>query len=112
MFADNLNAKLATQPVDETWAREKSTAIEKLFASKFRDGVQLLDTTCGNTLCRVSLAHSDAQQREQSVGDLRFEAPFIGDGFARFEDGVDGRPVTHIFIAREGHKLDALGADS
>ncbi len=112
VFADNLEAQLKSQPVDEAWAKEKTLAIEQLFAGKVGVDVQLLQATCGSTLCRVSLSHADAQQREQTVGDLRFEKPFIGDGFARFEDGPGGRPVSRIFIARQGFQLDKLGADS
>jgi hypothetical protein len=99
--------QLDTEPVDDAWQAQVQPAIaerlDALLAEQVLDGVTLTDTTCGTTLCRLTLSFADAETRQRWGGHVALAVPWAGQTYFH-QDETDPSSMI-LYVAREGTAL-------
>ena len=104
--AETIEQSLAAETVDRTWSPATEASMAEVIAGI--EGVELIGTTCKQTVCRVELAHSDPARIAEVIDNLRFKRPFATEGLIVYSGPPEDRQST-LYIAREGYSLP-LGA--
>ncbi len=94
-------AQVMSEPVDLEWSRETLSQIETALDNEELQGLNLISSTCGSTLCQLEMKANDLMPMEQSMQNLSMQRPWDGPTFFKMED--NGK-VT-LFFARSGHEL-------
>ncbi len=99
----NLSARLMQEPVDNKWARETTSAIESAFETNEElAGIEVIQTTCMSTLCKLEINIDQNQPAEEVMQRLSMHRTW--KGATTFAVNSSGR--AEIIFAREGYSLD------
>lgn len=96
-----LESRLTRQETDTVWASETLGQIEASLLHQDLEGIQVMDSACGSTLCRVDMQLPSDQAREDTLRKLSIHRAW--EGATVFEMTADGS--VRFYIAREGHDL-------
>lgn len=101
-----LETQLAGEELDAGWAGNFQTQLEQGLKSESFAGTRLSAVTCKSSLCRVTLAHDNADMQEQFFEHM-LELPVMANTQAYYqrEDHPDGSTSLVLYIAREGQTL-------
>jgi len=99
-----LDAHLEAEERDLEWSEATELAVAEVFSGDMFPGMQLVETSCASTMCRVVVdAESDAAH-DGFQTEMSRTPPFNTEGFARLSGDLDAPRVTFYF-AREGEDL-------
>lgn len=92
---------------DPSWSAEAERQLAARVQGGNIAGAQLIDASCGTTLCRVELALPVERVTERTPWDLHMLAPWRGGALVSMGQGNPATVV--VFVAREGHRLPRSG---
>ncbi len=99
-LASHLDERLETEPLDRDWSSEQLRRMEDAIRGLGR--TQLLQATCGSTLCRVVVDHESTEDQQQFALDAGPLEPFHAGVF--FQPDAQARPPrTTLYVLRKGH---------
>ena len=104
---DTLEDQLNHEAVDSTWASEKVTALHTAFQREELLDIQVLETKCAATLCRLDLAFDPSVPPEDSLQRLSHHRPWDGQAFVTV--GSDGH--ARIYVSRNGYDLPEIDVE-
>ena len=101
-----LAGRLAGEEVDTDWAGNFQAALDQGLKSESFAGTRLSDVECKSSLCRVTLAHDNAETEEQFLENM-LDLPVMSNtqAFYKREANGDGSASLVLYIAREGQSL-------
>jgi hypothetical protein len=100
-YSSQLDDILEGQGVDRAWAdRTRSEAL----AAFGTLGSTVREATCGNTLCRLEIAHRDRSDHDALLAIVTQENPWESAAFYVPVER-DGQPTTLMFLGRPGEEL-------
>ena len=94
-------ARLMTEEIDQEWASNTLAQVEETLSSDNLSGLDLVEGTCGSTLCQLRLSANNGMDFEESMQRLSVDRSWEGPTFF----SVDGEGNIHLFFARAGHDL-------
>ena len=101
-----LASRLAGEEVDTDWAGNFQAALDNGLKSESFAGTRLSDVECKSSLCRVTLAHDNAETEELFLENM-LDLPVMSNtqAFYKREGNSDGSASLVLYIAREGQSL-------
>jgi hypothetical protein len=109
-----LEAQLMSEGYDPDWAGPMEAELAGVMTEELQQrGNELVDASCGSTLCRVEVGHQDQRAEMKFVRELIGRQDLIDSGLdvlvhrLSAEHSLDGVARSVFFIAREGHRLPA-----
>lgn len=101
---EGLNQRLRMEDASGNWSRETQLQIRSELS--VAAGTTIRDVACGQTLCRVHLAHQDSGSRDATLATM-FRSPlFTSEFYAYFQGELQTSNETYVFLARPGTSLD------
>lgn len=99
-MATRCDAKVASEPVDKEWSREKNTQFVAFFARAPLAGTRVRAVDCRTTMCRIQLAHASVGDRGRFIQSFSDLAGPTGMVFAHIEteDDLD----VEVYVTRDG----------
>ncbi|HEX3760951.1 MAG TPA: hypothetical protein VHW23_19790 [Kofleriaceae bacterium] len=99
-MATRCDAKVASEPVDKEWSREKNTQFVAFFARAPLAGTRVRAVDCRTTMCRIQLAHATVGDRGRFIQSFSDLAGPTGTVFAHIEteDDLD----VEVYVTRDG----------
>lgn len=98
-LASHLEERLETEPLDRDWSSEQLARMEDAIRGLGR--TQVLQATCGSTLCRVVVGHETPEDQQQFTLDVGPLEPFRAGVF--FQPDAQARPPrTTLYVLRKG----------
>ncbi|MCP3140303.1 hypothetical protein [Pyxidicoccus xibeiensis] len=102
-LASHLEERLETEPLDRDWSSEQLRRMEDAIRGLGR--TQLLQATCGSTLCRVVVGHESTEDQQKFSLDIEPLEPFHAGVF--FQPDEQARtPRTTLYVLRKGHRFN------
>lgn len=105
-LAQGLDSRLETEPADYAWSRAQQAVMRDLIQAR-APGAAVVDSKCGATLCRVTVAHESAATQKELPNAISWDEPFVRGTFYRYE-ARNGVEHTMLYVAREGRDLKTL----
>ena len=96
-----LEERLEQEEIDSEWAQETLARLDEGLEHEELFGVNLINATCGSSLCQVDFAIDQDVPIDEAMRRLSVHRPWNGPTFVTAS--ADGQPK--IFFAREGHEL-------
>jgi hypothetical protein len=90
------------------WALETERALIEALASETLQGIELISTSCGSTLCKIELSIDSNISPEEAMQKLAHHRSWKGPSFVK----IDKRGQAEIYFAREGHELPTGNIES
>lgn len=99
-MATRCDARVAAEPVDNAWSREKNTQFATFFARAPLAGTRVRSVDCRTTMCRIQLAHATVGDRGRFIQSFSDLAGPTGMVFAHIEteDDLD----VEVYVTRDG----------
>lgn len=98
------DSSLATETVDHEWAQNTIADVEASLAHTELSGIELVDASCGSTLCRLDMSLTKDKTIEESMEKLSLHRSWQGS--TTFS--VDAQGNARIYFARVGHQLPTM----
>lgn len=99
-----LEQSIAEEQIDSEWAPDMIAKLDQEFQTNDElSGIDLIESTCGSTLCQVNLTFDQNLPAEEGMQKLSVHRPWDG---ATFFTVADGQAL--IFFARDGHQLPQM----
>lgn len=92
---------------DPSWSAEAERQLAARVQGGNIAGAQLIDASCGTTLCRVELALPAEHVTDRTPWDLQLLSPWRGGALVSMGQGNPARVV--VWVARQGHRLPRSG---
>lgn len=105
---DVLESQLDQEAIDPIWSAETVARLREGFRHDELADIDVLETKCGATLCRLELAFDPSAPTEDSLQRLSHHRPWDGQAFVT----VSGDGLARIFIARDGYDLPTPDVES
>jgi len=99
-----MEGTLRAETSDLAWANTAQLALQTTFQQEALPGVQIVNTECRKTLCRMEFSLDDSTMQE-SYSNLPDLIPWSAPGFLKI-DTETGAAV--MYLAREEHSLPQL----
>ena len=93
--------QLQIESVDTEWASETIASVQESFSNEELSGIDLVDVSCGSTLCKVNLEIAPDLPMEESLQLLSTHRSWDGATFVSVDE--NGQPK--LFFARSGYEL-------
>ena len=105
----HLDVAIQSEPLDSGWAAQVQTGLTDAFKGDDWLGNELAYTDCRVTLCRVEVAHKDANVAGAYVARIGTLAAFANtQGFYQQVTRADGALATVVYVARQGYRLPPM----
>ena len=106
-FERALATQIATEGDDPSWSRSTEARIADALRSDAFAGTKLRAARCQRTLCKIELAHVDADAQDTFLARVTHTAPFNTRGYIKPSlPGEDA--ATEVYVARDGHPLPTV----
>lgn len=102
---DAVSENFRSQEADPEWSAEALDAIETAFQSEELAGASVLDMDCRATLCRVEVEHRNPEELMEFELWLPEKLAAVLPRMTLEREELDGRTVTTVYLARDGHTL-------
>lgn len=100
-------AYVTSEPRDAAWQAELAHSVTgALGADDDLAGTELVDVSCGSTVCELRLAHGNPGDREAFAQAAPLIEGLQAQGYVRFVD--DGGPASIVYVARDGATLPEI----
>ena len=96
--------QLTREVVDQAWASDTVSELHTAFQRDELSDIQVLETRCASTLCRLDLAFDTTVPPEDSLQRLSHHRPWDGQAFVT----VDTDGLARIYVSRPGYDLPAI----
>ena len=93
--------RLGEEEIDTEWAKKTIAVLDESFQHEELSGINLVDATCGSSLCQLDLAFDEDIPIEDGMQRLSVHRPWDGPTFVSVTEGHQPK----IFFARDGHEL-------
>lgn len=105
-----LNTVFEEETIDADWSTDATQALERAFASEELSNASVHSAECRSTLCRVDVEHEDPEKAGEFEMWFGKQIAEMLPRFSLFQEEVDGRAITVVYLARDGHKLPNPGS--
>lgn len=103
-FEHALADRIASEGDDPSWSRSTEARIADALRSDAFAGTQLRTARCQRTLCRIEVAHVDADAQDSFLMRVTHTPPLNTQGYIK--PSLPGEPAaTEVYVVRDGYPL-------
>lgn len=100
-----LNTAFEAETFDEDWSTDVTQALQRAIASEELSDASVRAAECRSTLCRVDVEHQGSAQSDEFELWFGSQIADVLPRFSLFQEEVDGRAITVVYLARDSHRL-------
>ncbi len=100
-----LDETLDSEVPDPVWSGMATSKINELLTSEDFSGSELIETSCGATLCRVETWQEDPDAAEQFLDKSPFLIGWDGNAYAQVINHDEGDQSIVYYLSRAGYQL-------
>lgn len=99
-----LEGAIHAETADPQWTTPAEATLKEAFLNtQGEEGLQLLETSCRTTLCRMKLSRDESISPEESFRQLTHRTPWQGQSFVRID--LENSADIVVYLSREGYSL-------